>query len=239
MAGAGTAPALGNGHTADGFERGIEWEQGQHATLIGETGSGKTYLARFLLRRRRYALALITKKEDETLAEFKQDGFERIRDWKDGDAYKYTIGVETRRLLLWPPIKNEEDILKQRAVYERALWDIYRTGAWCVYIDELWYIAKFLNLERIVNLLLLQGRSERLSVLAATQRPRHVPLTAYSQPSHLFAFASSDAQDARRLREFGLGEVNLETLQRYEAVHLDKPRREVRTVIAPSPGEGG
>lgn len=52
-----------------------------------------------------------------------------------------------------------------------------------------------------MELLWRQGRSESTTIIANTQRPRHIPLVAYSQATHLFFWSSPDLSDVRRIGE--------------------------------------
>ena len=52
----------------------MTWEQGQHVAIVGDTGSGKTYLEALLLRMRSYNIVLRTKDDD-----IRWPGFKRVR----------------------------------------------------------------------------------------------------------------------------------------------------------------
>lgn len=112
---------------------------------------------------------------------------------------------ELERVILWPKVKETSDIPHQREVIRDCLQDIYRDGGWCVYLDEARYITDYLGLGRLVELLWLQGRSNNITVVASAQRPRHLPLAAYSQASHLYLWPTRDMQDLRRVQEMAGG----------------------------------
>jgi hypothetical protein len=97
-------------------------------------------------------------------------------------------------------------------VFGRALAEIYRAGGWCVVLDETRYITDFLKLARHVELLWLQGRSLNVSMVAAAQRPRHLPLAAYSQASHLYLWNVRDRADVKRLSEIS-GQADIRRIQ--------------------------
>jgi len=111
-------------------------------------------------------------------------------------------------------------------MFDRALRDVYSQGGWCVYLDEARYITEFLGLSKLVELLWLQGRSLGVSVVASTQRPRHLPLAAYSQASHIYIWRNRDAQDMKRLAEMAggppLSEIKaaVSALPQYGCVYL-------------------
>lgn len=162
--------------------------------MVGPTGAGKTTLAQAILPRRDYAVVLASKPKDPVVASLRRlDSWQVTRTWP---AYG-------QRLVLWPRIERTEDLPRQREVFQACLTDAYRSGGWTIYADELQYICDYLRLGNLMELLWLQGRSLGLSVVAGAQRPRHVPLAAYSMATHLFLWRTRDAADLRRLSEIG------------------------------------
>jgi hypothetical protein len=104
------------------------------------------------------------------------------------------------RRVLWPDASRIDSITSQRAVFHDAFGRIYREGGWTVALDETWYHANILKLEMDIRMFLLQGRSLDISLLAATQRPAHVPLEIYDQSTHLFFWRDNDDANLDRLR---------------------------------------
>jgi hypothetical protein len=187
----------------DDFLSGLNWYQGEHLTAIGPTKSGKTTLLRELLRNARrkgthpYQVVIATKRKDEILDTFKTDRFAKVVDW----------GIVTPevmpQVMLAPPLPSARDASVQREAIRNALTSIYRQGGWTVTLDELKHIAAYLSLEPEVELLLHQGRSAGITVVSGVQRPRHVPLMAYDQSTHLFLWESRDHNIRQRLSELG------------------------------------
>lgn len=176
------------------------WTQGEHFTLIGPTGANKTTTAtEHLLPRRKYVLAFVTKRRDPVIWGLEEQGYDVFRDWKDVPAE-----VSPRRVIA-PRTKGVHDLDHQRETFSTALSAAFRQGGWTVYLDEMRYVTDFLGLARDVELLWHQGRSEGTTVVACAQRPRHAPLLAYSQASHLAFWRTGDSQDLRRLGDFGGG----------------------------------
>jgi len=104
-----------------------------------------------------------------------------------------------------------EDVANQKVAIGNMLQSLYVTGGWTVYLDEVRYVTQYLKLAPAVELLWQQGRSLNLSIMAATQRPRHIPLSAYSQATHLFLWRDNDEENIRRLS--GLGAADKVTVQ--------------------------
>ena len=211
----------------------FEWYQGEHLTLIGPTKSGKTTLARELLRRARserthpWQVVVATKRKDEILDTFKPDGFVRLPSWTVHDAEVHP------KVMLAPPLPSASQKGKQASEIREALTSIYRQGGWLVLLDELKHIADYLKLEGEVELLLHQGRSAGITVVSAVQRPRHVPLMAYDQADHIFMWESRDFNIRKRLGEIG-GKVNPDSIE-YGLRHL--PSRHSFLYINPAKGE--
>lgn len=78
---------------------------------------------------------------------------------------------------------------------------IYRQGDWTVVVDEARQVTDFLGLDKELILLWNQGRSQGNTIVAGVQRPRHVPLEAYDQASHLFFFKDPDEANIARVAE--------------------------------------
>jgi hypothetical protein len=110
------------------------------------------------------------------------------------------------RVVLHPPLpKGVDSLSDQRGAYREALMAIFRQGGWLAYLDETRYITdpQFANLKAEVELLLMQGRSLGVTVMASAQRPRHIPLLFYDQATHLFFWQAQDESMASRLGEIG------------------------------------
>jgi hypothetical protein len=171
---------------------GTVWRQGQHVTLIGPTGVGKTTLATALVIPRGYVIAFGTKPQDDTMSLLMKNGWQRIEKWppKPGQS----------RVLLWPKIKDPESIERmQRERFNEALSGIYKQKSWCVWIDELYYMSVQLNLRRRLQTYYTHARSLDISLLGATQRPAWVPLEAYSQAGHLIIWRTGYEDDLRKI----------------------------------------
>lgn len=150
------------------------WLPGEHMAVVGDTGTGKTYLlAKSILPMRRYVVVLKTKgdKDDDS----KWRGYHRIRRASQIRDERY------ERFLLEP--KYEHQAREGYDLLER----VWRMGSWTVVIDEGWYAEK-LGLQPYIERLLTQGRSTGISVVFGQQRPVTTSRFVISQCSHLFVF---------------------------------------------------
>lgn len=188
----------------DEFLKTLDWKQGEHMTLVGPTGCGKTTLARAVLPRRKYVTIAVTKKKDPSLDKFKGEGYVERKEF-------YDTGEVHPRILLKPTMKRLEDRYRQAEVFHAWLESIYRSGGWTAYLDELRYITRTLGLQPVMETLYLQGRALKVTVVGATQRPAWVPREAFSEPTHFFLWRVTDKQDTKRLSEIS-GRVNVQQL---------------------------
>lgn len=196
------------------FLRRFRWAQGEHVSLVGPTGGGKSTLALALLPMREHVVVLATKPADATLEQLRHnDGFRKLSAWPPPRTWP-----PANRVLLWPRFRRASDQAKQRLVFGQALDDIFASGGWCLYVDELRYVTERLGFSDEMEMFWQQGRSVHLSVVACAQRPAHVPLSMYSQATHLFLWRTNDETDLRRLGGIGFADSKQirETVARLE-----------------------
>ena len=181
------------------FDELWEWEQGEHVTLVGPTGRGKTTLETAILPRRDYVVFLSTKRVDSTQDTLRGMGYQVIHSAKELNA-----DVASKVVLRppWPDDASAKTLKELHAsVFGEALNRVFRNGYWTVVMDEARYLTRDLGLADEAQLLWLQGRSLGITVVAGTQRPRWIPLEAYDQATHLFFFKDKDRQNVDRQAE--------------------------------------
>lgn len=202
------------------FLAGLDWRLGEHVSLIGSTGKGKTTLAMAILPFRRAVCVWSSKPKDPTV-----DQFTTVSKWKA------TTPARPYRLIeKWPPPPGEHRVVLRpkppnfdagRATRYAGFHDCISQvmspggGNWCLFIDDAYYLCEMLGMTKDLEEAWTMGRSHGVSIMAATQRPANIPLLAY-QATHLFLWRENDARNLKRLSEIGVADTKVveQTVQR-------------------------
>lgn len=193
------------------------WVQGEHACVIGETGTGKTTLVSHLLLARKNTIACRTKDDDTPLPG------RRIRSVREIGKY-----VRDDRFLLEPDFGDKQ---KQRDEMARMFiytWDKSDTkGGWTVYIDEARYFDRILKLGDYLDRAANQGRSKNLTSVFGMQRPVGQERSMISEARHVITF-SLDGRDARTFGEATMDSLrpHVQSLGQFEFLWYYRPRRQ-------------
>ncbi len=191
----------------------IKLASNERVLIAGKTGSGKTYLAKYITRPIKRLIVL--------------DGKGTLKDWGlepwDSTTMRVLLRGEPIRARAIPPIGT--DVLDY---WEEVIVSCYRAGNVLVYIDELYAVAPpNVKPSNALWALYTRGRELGVGVWASTQRPVWIPLFALSEAEHFFVFRLQLQEDRQRMAAFMGEEVNRTIIDKhgffYAASDADHP----------------
>lgn len=225
--------------------------QGEHVTIVGTTGTGKSHLALAIAEIRSYVIVIACKPDDPLIVDATRHGY-----WlcpTDKLEIPYTDGRPLHpRVIYWPRL-GERDRRKlpqhlvlqaekrhQRPRVGAAIGYVRNEKHWCLVIDEGTWVCKSLRLQGDIDDALIQFRSLNASIVILGQRPSWMGQFVMSQPTHLFLFQTSHGDDRKALGDISgvdtkiVREIvgNLDHT-RHEFLYINTRTREMFRSIAP------
>lgn len=207
----------------------LRLSRGEHITIVGPTGCGKSWLGWQILEQaaspKHQGLVLLKKPRDAITARRARElGFRTERVWPPGWA---PFTARPPGYLVHPRTRYDPEIDRPHKadVFRRALMDSYRRGNRLVYVDDAYGIAQILGLRELMIEMWTEYRSMNGSLMTAFQKPSHVPQWAFNQAEHLFLFHDPDRRNRIRFGEIGgIDPDQLQTtvmgLRRHQALYI-------------------
>lgn len=152
----------------------------ERAAFVGTTGSGKTVLANYLLG---YA-------GERVLVLDPKHTFIR-EDYKERRNLPF---LKSKFKMIYRP-QDDDHMVK-------LLHEVNDRGNVRIYVDELATLSgTFPKSTAVLENISRTGRERHISLWGATQRPRHVPRSFFTESEVWFVFLLRDLQDRRHLRD--------------------------------------
>lgn len=174
---------------------GVDWRQivlrkNDRAVVMGATGSGKTYLVRYLLNdpEKPYSVVYDAKISD-SISEWDEQTF--ISDFTE------LTQSEARRIVYRPDYREAVDSVAQDSFFE---W-VYLRQHTRLFVDEAYAITGGTNPSFHFQACLTRGRERGISTIIATQRPHRIPLVTLSEAEHYYIFRLQLLKDRQRVEE--------------------------------------
>jgi len=230
--------------------------QGDHITIIGPTGTGKTHLALELAKLRTYSIFIALKPADPLITELLSQGY-FLTPKMEVPYYENPAGSGIyvplyNRVLYWPRLSDEvvrrlppEQILTaekrmQKPSVQGAIGYVRRNRRWCLILDEATWIARDLGLQRDLDSALFTFRTLEASLILAGQRPAWMGQYALSQPTHLFLFQTAHTNDIKALGDIAgvnydrvVQTVSTLDFNKHEVLYVNTHTRDMCRTIAP------
>jgi energy-coupling factor transporter ATP-binding protein EcfA2 len=209
-----------------------DYRPGQHVTIIGPNGRGKTTLGLDLLgataSKNMPAFVLVSKPRDETIDKYtKSLKFKTIETYPPDPAiFRKPPGYMVRP---YQSLTNlEEDEKRLHTVFRATMRGCYaKKQPTIVFADEVQELQSSLGLKKECEAFWKRGRSLDSGLWALAQRSAYNSQDMYNAPEHLFLFSDPDKRNRQRFSEIGgidpdLVMESVERLTQYQALYLKR-----------------
>lgn len=165
----------------------VDIREGERAIIIGATGSGKTVMARALLRE---VPRLVVLDPKGTLGKW------GLEEWNEETQERL---YERERVRVRVALEGGRDFEK---FWESVLQEVYEATDLVVYVDEASGIIDSTKPGPWLNSVWTRGREFNETGIAATQRPRNIPRIFLTEAEHYFVFTLRHPEDRKYVAGF-------------------------------------
>ena len=195
----------------------MEWSQlkigrNDRAAVIGRTGSGKTFLARYLIEdsNKKYSVTYDAK-ASESIGQWGQPVITDFGELQQSNE---------RRVIYRPDHFEASDPFLQNRFFE---W-VYLRQHCRLFVDEAYAVKGGTSPGSYFSACLTRGRERGISTVIGTQRPSRVPLETFSEAEHFYIFQLTWPADQQRIYELSGGLLTVEkqlTLNEHEFFYFN------------------
>jgi hypothetical protein len=186
-----------------------DYRPGEHVTIIGPNGRGKTWLGFQLLKEstspdmRGYVL--VSKPRDETFEHWQKPlKYGTAEEWPPPVTFKKKPGWYMRPYQSGDLRKLKEDNARLHTVFKDTLADCYASpDPRIVMADEAHELQHSIGLKNEMEAVWMRGRAMQCGMIALAQRSAYNSQHMYNAPNHLFLFNDPDKRNRERFSEIG------------------------------------
>lgn len=190
-------------------------KQGEHVAIVGINGSGKTQLGLALCQiigsrtgkdgRPSRVVILNFKPRDDTVSRMQTK-----TEWQTIKTWPPSYGEE--HCVVWPRGATASQAARRhRAVFLPLLDRVYAEGGQTIYVPEAAYFERAqphgLGMSGTMEQFWSSARSNKITLISDTQRPRQVTRLMWSEPKWVFIFHIEDRDDVKRVAEVSGNEL--------------------------------
>lgn len=172
----------------------IDLKPGERGLIVGQTGTGKSVLAKSLLPKTGKLIIIDPKGEFEY---FEPNG-------KQMPVYRELAAVKLRKPARFIFRPREGDIANIH-VYDGVFQHAYEQGDTTVFVDEIIAFANHNRYPHYMAVCYQMGRSKRVSILACTQRPKRIPEMVKTESQRFYCFKLNNPEDIKEARSVCAG----------------------------------
>lgn len=158
----------------------------KRSTIVGSTGSGKTFLAVWLLSTRDWH------KRPWIIFDFKGDKL--IDELEAEEVSVYSNPPTKPGLYVVRPVRFRDD-----EAVEQFLWKVWANENTGVYVDEAYMLG---NRNAGYSALLTQGRSKNIELITLVQRPVWIDKAVFSEANYFFIMKLQLEGDRKYVSEY-------------------------------------
>jgi hypothetical protein len=172
----------------------------KRTVIVGSTGSGKTYLASWLLSTRDWH------KRPWFIIDFKGD--QLIEDIDATEISVYSEPPKKPGLYVLHPIKHRDD-----EALSDFLWKVWTNENAGIYVDEGYMLG---NRNSAYSALLTQGRSKNIELITLVQRPVWVDKFVFSEANYFYIMKLQLEEDRKYISAY-LDNSQINRLPKYHS----------------------